>query len=136
MHQIDRRDLIINLLYIVFVAFIFIALRKYIIIYLFSEKFAPAIPVLALLTLAAAMNGLSIPYTTFFKAHKEGAKVRNITFTIQVVISLTIPVLYFGLNLVLIPALGIIGAALAAIIAFSLDYILYLIQYRKLFRRS
>jgi len=128
MHQIDRRDLIINLLYIVFVAFIFIALRKYIIIYLFSEKFAPAIPVLALLTLAAAMNGLSIPYTTFFKAHKEGAKVRNITFTIQVV--------YFGLNLVLIPALGIIGAALAAIIAFSLDYILYLIQYRKLFRRS
>jgi O-antigen/teichoic acid export membrane protein len=125
--RIDRKDITLNLIYIILVAVCFIALRKYIILYLFSEKFAPAIPVFAMLTLAAAMNGLSVPYTTFFKAHKEGVRVKNITFVVQIV--------YFGLNLILIPLLGIFGAALSALLAFTLDYSLYLYFYRKIFKR-
>lgn len=126
--RIDRRDILLNLLYIICVAAFFLLLREHIVLYLFSEKFAPAIPVLAVLTIAVALNGLSIPYTTFFKAHREGERVRNITLFVQVV--------YFILNLILIPKIGIMGAAWAALIAFGMDYILYLYYYRKLYLKQ
>lgn len=121
--RLDRRLLLMNSAYIIAAAAILILLRNFIIRDLFSEDFLPAIPALIVLAIAFAFSGLSVPYTMFFKAQKRGKEVRNITFIVQVIFVVS--------NLALIPFFGIMGAAWSALIAFSLDYLLYVIQYRR-----
>ncbi|MBD3225333.1 MAG: oligosaccharide flippase family protein [Caldithrix sp.] len=120
--RLDRRFLLTNFAYIAAAASGIILLRHFIITDLFSAEFLPSIPPLIVLAIAFAFSGLSVPYTMFFKAQKRGREVRNITFTVQLV--------FVAGNLILIPWFGIMGAAWATLIAFVLDYGLYVIQYR------
>jgi O-antigen/teichoic acid export membrane protein len=76
-----------------------------------------------ILTLAYAVNALSVPYTMYFKAQKRGREIRNITLASQIV--------FLAANVGLIPLLGITGAAWSALLAFGLDFTLYLIAYKK-----
>jgi O-antigen/teichoic acid export membrane protein len=102
-----------------------IIFREFIVIKLFGEQFRSAIIPFTILAIGFAINGLSIPYTLFFKAQQKGILVRNITFTSQL--------LYIILNVILIPVYGIIGSAWAGTIAFAVDFILYIIYYKKTF---
>ncbi|MCB0282738.1 MAG: oligosaccharide flippase family protein [Calditrichae bacterium] len=124
--QLNKRHIQATVVYTVASTIILILLRNFIIIDLFGERFEPAIISFVVLTIAFAINGISIPYTLFFKAQKLGKTVRNITFIAQSV--------YVILNVLLIPFFGIIGAALAALVAFSLDLTMYILYYNKRFQ--
>ena len=97
--------------------------NRFIVETLFSADFAPARPSFMILTLAYAVNALSVPYTMYFKAQKRGREIRNITLASQIV--------FLTANVGLIPLLGITGAAWSALLAFGLDFTLYLIAYKK-----
>jgi O-antigen/teichoic acid export membrane protein len=105
-----------------------ILLKDFIIIDLFGEKFRPAIAPFIVLAIAFAINGISIPYTMFFKAKKKGIHVRNITTAAQG--------LFLILNIILIPYYGIMGAAVSALISFAVDLILYVIFHIRLFAKK
>jgi O-antigen/teichoic acid export membrane protein len=126
--KLNKRHVQVTMLFSIVSVVILILLREFIIIDLFGEKFRPAIQPFIILAIAFAINGISIPYTMFFKAHKKGIHVRNITTTAQT--------LFLILNLILIPYLGIMGAAIAAVLSFSVDLILYFIFHIRLFSKQ
>lgn len=125
-NYIPKRYLYLNLLYAIGISAILILLRKFIVIGLFSDRFTPSILPFVILTIAFALNAISVPYTMFFKAQGKGKEIRNITFFVQI--------LFISTNFILIPKIGITGAAIAVLLAFGLDYFLYLLYYFKLFR--
>lgn len=122
---IPKKILNTNLQYILGVVIILILFNRFIIETLFSPLFSPARPILLILTFAFAFSGLSIPYTLFFKAQKRGKEIRNITLAAQAV--------FLVLNIILIPLIGINGAAIALLISYALDYTLHYIVYKRLF---
>jgi len=124
--RIDPRLLRINLITVIGFALILVLFRHFIVLKLFSPEFAPAINVLAILALAFCFVGMAAPYTMFFKAQKKGKEVRNITLRVQLLIVL--------LTIILIPFLGINGAAIAALTAYGFDYLSYLFLYRRYLR--
>ena len=123
--NIPRRHLWINFTFITVLTLFLLFLSRFIILTLFSAKYAPAILPFNILAIAFAFNAYSVPYTMFFKAKGKGVEVRNITFAMQIV--------FVILNLILIPMFGIKGASISALVAFSGDYFLYLFWYKKLF---
>ena len=123
---IPKRHLYLNLLYVTVISVLIIIFRKLIIVSFFSEQFLPSIVSFIILTIAFALNALSVPYTMFFKAQGKGKEIRNITFYVQI--------LFISLNLILIPKIGITGAAFAVLLAFGFDYFLYLFYYNRLFK--
>jgi O-antigen/teichoic acid export membrane protein len=123
-HRIDPPLLKINMIAILMFASILIIFRKFIVLELFSPKFGPTIPVLIILVIAFCFVGLTSPYTMFFKAQKRGREVRNIT--------LSVSVLLLVFSIILIPRLGIIGAAIAVLITYGFDYLLYLWLYHRI----
>ncbi|HID38838.1 MAG TPA: hypothetical protein EYP36_04915 [Calditrichaeota bacterium] len=104
-----------------------IVLGKPIITYIFSADYLPGIQALFILAVAFGVSGLSIPYTSFLKAHGRGKEIRNITIQVHV--------LLVALNVLLIPLWGINGAALAVLIIYLYDLIAYVTAYRKLVKR-
>lgn len=125
--RIPKRHLAINALVAFSGAVALVFLSELIIIHLFSREFAPSIPVFIILTIAFAVSALSVPYTMFFKAQGRSKDVRNITISVQIMLLL--------LTIILVPWIGIIGAAIAALISCMLDYALYWIFYRRIFRK-
>lgn len=127
-NYITKKYLYVNLIFVLLPALLLIIFRKFIVLDIFSKQFLPTIDIVTLLTVASVFKSLSIPYTMFFKAQKRGREVRNITIIVQIV--------FFILNLILIPAMGIIGASITAVISYGLDYILYFFKYRSLFLKN
>jgi len=125
--RIPKRHLAINALVAFSGAVVLVFHSEFIIIHLFSREFAPSIPVFMILTIAFAVSALSVPYTMFFKAQGRGKDVRNITITVQIILLL--------MNIILVPRIGIVGAAIAALTSYLLDYALYWIVYRRVFRK-
>lgn len=120
---INPKILKINILFIFTSVILFILLREYIIIYLFSAEYMPAVELMLPLAFAFGFSGLSKPFTHFLMAKGFGKIVRNI--------SITVPVTNVMLNLFLIPKFGIIGAAWAAFFAYGLDLGLNWYYYNK-----
>lgn len=123
---IPKRHLYLNFIYAIIVSILLITFRKFIVVSLFSDRFLPSILPFTILTIAFALNALSVPYTMFFKAQGKGKEIRNITFYAQI--------LFISASLILIPKIGITGAAIALLLAFGFDYSLYLYYYFKLFK--
>jgi O-antigen/teichoic acid export membrane protein len=123
--RLHRNTLILNTAYLILISLFLIALHRLIIIDLFSEQFTPAIQPFIILVLAFVFSGLSTPYTMFFKAHRLGRQVRDITVSSQI--------LFLLLSFIFIPWIGIPGAAVALLISYLLDYILCLIYYKRHF---
>ena len=96
---------------------------KSIVIFLFSNKYLPVIPLILPLTIAAFFQGMYQPYNMFLTAHKKGEWVRNIAWMVA------------GINLVtyliFIPKLGAMGAAIASAISMSFALFLYFFYYWK-----
>ncbi len=118
---IPKRKLHINLAYVTVATTLLLVFNRFIVETLFSADFAPARPAFIILTLAFAVNALSVPYTMYFKAQKRGKEIRNITLASQI--------LFLAANVTLIPLLGISGAAWSALLAYGLDCTLYLMAY-------
>ena len=124
---IPKRHLYLNFIYVIMISSLLIIFSRYIVVTLFSDRFLPSISPFIILTIAFGLNALSVPYTMFFKAQGKGKEIRNITFFVQI--------LFISTNLVLIPRIGIMGAAIAVLLAFGFDYSLYLFYYFKLFKK-
>ena len=121
--KISQKVILGNLLYVSISVFIFIILRKPIVLYLFSTQYAPTIELLPPLALAFGFAGLSKPFTLFLMARKQGKIVRNI--------SIFISSLQIILGILVIPVYGLIGAAWVACIVYALDLILFVIYYKR-----
>ena len=118
----------LNMIITLTLASFLIIFRKFIVLELFSPDFEPAINVLVILAIAFNFVGLASPYTMFFKAQKRGKEVRNIT--------LYVGILLIVLSIILIPIMGINGAAIAVLIAYGFDYLSYLWFYHRYFIRA
>ena len=121
--RITFRKLAINTIYVVTASILLLLFNGFIVETLFSSAFAPARPALYILTIAFSFSALSIPYTLFFKAQKLGREIRNITMATQIVFLIS--------NLILIPIIGIRGAAIASLLSYGLDYLLYVMFYNR-----
>jgi O-antigen/teichoic acid export membrane protein len=119
--KISPKVLLLNGMFIVSSVSIFILLRKYIIIYLFSENYMPTIDLIIPLALAFGFSGLSKPFTLYLMARKHGKMIRNI--------SISVPVLHIAIGLYMIPKYGITGAAWVATGVYLFDLLLYLGSY-------
>jgi O-antigen/teichoic acid export membrane protein len=126
--RIDPHLLKLNMIIILTLASFLIIFRKFIVLKLFSPYFEPAIYVLVILAIAFSFVGLASPYTMFFKAQKRGKEVRNIT--------LYVGILLIVLSIILIPIMGINGAAIAVLTAYGFDYLFYLWFYRRYLIRT
>ncbi|MCD6309658.1 MAG: polysaccharide biosynthesis C-terminal domain-containing protein, partial [Candidatus Eremiobacteraeota bacterium] len=96
---------------------------KPVIVFLYGEAFAGSAPPILWLLPGAFCLGLEILIIRYFFSDKLPIFV-PITLGIAMLINV-------GLNFLLIPWLGIIGAAITSTIAYSLIYIVLLIQFIK-----
>ena len=127
-NKIDPRVITGNTIFVAISVVIFIFLREPIIYYLFSEQYAPTIPLLPPLALAFGFAGMSKPFTLFLMARKYGKLVRNI--------SILIPSLQILLAILVIPLYGILGIAWVACFVYALDLILYIAFYNRVISRD
>jgi len=118
----------VNLIFVLGSVVVFILLREYLIYYLFSEQYVPVIELLIPLGIAFGFSGLSRPYTMFLMANRHGKIVRNI--------SALIPTIKIVLSIVVIPLYGIYGVAWLTTIVYGLDFLLYLIAYKRITKIS
>jgi O-antigen/teichoic acid export membrane protein len=125
-NKIRGRDLKVNILFIAVSVSIIIFFRRFIIVYLFSEKYLPTIDVILPLALAFGLAGLSKPLTMFLMAHGHGKIVRNI--------SVTVTLSQLALNIAFVPVFGIIGAGWIATFIYGLDLFLVYFFYNKIVR--
>jgi O-antigen/teichoic acid export membrane protein len=125
-NKIRGRDLKVNILFVAVSVSIIIFFRRFIIVYLFSEKYLQTIDVILPLALAFGLAGLSKPLTMFLMVHGHGKIVRNI--------SVTVPLIQLALNIAIVPVFGIIGAAWIATFIYGLDLFLVYFFYNKIIR--
>jgi O-antigen/teichoic acid export membrane protein len=121
--RIDSRVLRVNMLFVLSSVGVFIVLRRFIIINLFSPDYLPTVAVMLPLALAFGFSSVSKPFTLFLVARGEGKVVRNI--------SIVIPILNIILGLIIIPHFGIMGAAWTQVLVYCCDLLLYFLAYRK-----
>jgi O-antigen/teichoic acid export membrane protein len=124
--RISLRVIGVNITFVVLSVFIFIVLRRFIIINLFSIEYLPTVAIMLPLALAFGFSSISKPFSMFLTARGEGKTVRNI--------SILVPSLNIILGILIIPRYQIIGAAWTAVIVYFLDLFLYLVAYLKFIR--
>ena len=117
----------LNLFWIIISVVALILLRKWIVFDLFSRQYAPSLAVIPLLAVAFGLAGISRLFSYFLTARGEGKAIRNI--------SVALLVTHLSACLVLIPRLGILGAALAIFLTYLVDLLLSVHYYRR-FRRK
>jgi O-antigen/teichoic acid export membrane protein len=120
-NRINRQVFIVNSTFVVISVLIIIWLREFIILFLFSERYAPVTDLIIPLAMAFGFAGLSKPFTLYLMARKYGKVVRNI--------SVIVPLIHIGMAWYIIPVYGINGAAWIAAMVYFLDLLLYMISY-------
>lgn len=90
---------------------------------LFTDKYAPSIAVLPLIVIATGLAGLNQPFHTFFAAQRQGSTIK--------VLSVTTSSVNVALNLVLVPAFAMTGAAIAMASSYGLNVAMNLYYYRR-----
>ena len=120
-NRINRQVFIVNSTFVVVSVLIIIWLREFIILFLFSERYAPVTDLIIPLAMAFGFAGLSKPFTLYLMARKYGKVVRNI--------SVIVPLIHIGMAWYIIPVYGINGAAWIAAMVYFLDLLLYMISY-------
>jgi O-antigen/teichoic acid export membrane protein len=125
--KIDSRFLIINSLWIAISVILFILFRNWIILGLFSPKYAASLIVFPYLAVAFGIAGLSKLYSYFLTARGAGAEIRNISIAVLIV--------HLSLNLALIPRLGTLGAAFSAVVTYIFDLLISIFYYNRFRKR-
>jgi O-antigen/teichoic acid export membrane protein len=121
--KIEKKVLYLNLFWVLFSVSVFIILRKWIVLKLFSEKYLESLQVFVILVIAFGLGGLGKIFTYFLTAKGAGRVIRNISIIDLVV--------YLILSLILIRFYGIYGVAVSRLLMFLLDLVLLLFYYRK-----
>ena len=83
--RINRKVFLLNGVFIIVSVLTLILLRKYIIIYLFSEKYIPVIDLIIPLALAFGFSAFSKPFTLYLMARKHGKTIRNISLIVPLI---------------------------------------------------
>ncbi len=123
--RIPKRVIQLNFLWLFAGVIGLVALGRYIVILLFSEKFLPVVPLILPLALAAFFQGMYQPYA-FLAAKGKGKWIRNVAFAEG----------GFNIvgNLILVYMYGAMGAAIASAAARLIHFLgltYYYIQYRR-----
>jgi O-antigen/teichoic acid export membrane protein len=126
--KIEKKVLYLNLFWIIFSVLVFIILRKWIVLKLFSEKYQESLQVFVILVIAFGLGGIGKVFTYYLTAQGAGRIIRNIS-----VIDLT---MYLILSLILIHFYGIVGVAVSRLFMFLLDLGLLLFYYHKIIHRK
>jgi O-antigen/teichoic acid export membrane protein len=101
-----------------------IALGGYFLVPLFfTDSYTPALAVLPLLALGAALAGANHPFHAFLAARRHGRAIR--------IMSVTTSAINVVLNLALIPFIGMTGAAIAFIMTYAVNIAMNVWFYRK-----
>jgi O-antigen/teichoic acid export membrane protein len=122
-NRIDFRVIRINIFFVAASVCIFIFMRRFIILNLFSAEYLPTVAVMLPLALAFGCSSISKPFALFLMARGAGKTVRNI--------SIVIPTLNIILGLLIIPRYEIMGAAWTLVVVYFCDLILFWLAYRK-----
>jgi len=121
--KLDRRIILLNILWISVSVIIFIVLRRWIILTLFSEKYLTSLTVFPILAIAFGFAGLSKLFSFYLTARGAGREIRNISVSILIV--------HLSLNFIFIPIWGIIGAAVASLLTYIIDFLLSVYYYQR-----
>ena len=125
-NKISKRVYGANILFVVVSVIIFIVLRRFIILRLFSAEYLPTVAIMLPLALAFGFSSICKPFTMFLIARGAGKTVRNI--------SILIPTLNIILCIFIIPRYEILGAAWVTVGVYFFDLLLYLFAYNKFVR--
>ncbi len=88
----------------------------------FGEEYAPVVPLIVPMALAALITGMGEPYIMFLRAKGKGRYMRNF--------GVTLSVMNIVLHVLLIPTFGLLGACYAALSASVLRLALLYYYYR------
>jgi O-antigen/teichoic acid export membrane protein len=121
--RIDFRVIRINILFVAASVCVFIFLRRFIILNLFSAEYLPTVAIMLPLALAFGFSSISKPFALFLMARGAGKTVRNI--------SMIIPTLNIILGLLIIPRYEIMGAAWTLVLVYFCDLSLFWLAYRQ-----
>ena len=109
--RINRRVLLINLVWGLFSMLALILTGPWIVEHLFSLQYGPSSRVLVPLAIAFGISGQSKTFTFYLIAQGEGRQIKNISIAL-LLLSL---ILYISL----VPSMGIMGAAVATLVAYG-----------------
>ena len=123
LERIPKKIIYYNFLWLLCCVIGLVALGKFIIVFLFSDKFISSASLILPLALAGFFQGMYQPYNMFMAAHRKGEWMRNISFIMAGV--------NLAGNIILIPLWEAMGAAIASIIGNSVYYFLSIFYYRK-----
>jgi stage V sporulation protein B len=121
--RIPARLNLANFLWLLIAGAALLFLSEFLIEKIFTDKYLSALKVVPYLTASAIFTGLNQLYHSFLMAHRRGQYVRNMSIASS---SLNV----IG-NVVLIYKLGVVGAALSAILTYALNYVMNLYYYQK-----
>jgi O-antigen/teichoic acid export membrane protein len=122
-NRIPRQVLQVNFLWLALSASGLTILRKLFIHLMFGRKYEPVIELVFPLAAAAVCAGLALPYNMFLAAKGMGQYIRNISFIVTGA--------NIGLNILLIPRYGSLGASYASLLAMATNLTLFLFFYRR-----
>ena len=121
--RIPKKVIYFNFLWLLSCVMGLTFLGKYIIIFLFSEKFISSVPLIFPLALAGFFQGMYQPYNMFLGAHGKGKWMRNGAFMMAGGNFIT--------NILFIPRWGAYGAAVASAVSMGFAICVYIYYYRK-----
>lgn len=99
---------------------------KYVIIFLFSEKYISSVPLIFPLALAGFFQGMCQPYNMFIAGHGKGKWMRNGAFMMAGGNFIT--------NILFIPRWGAYGAAVASAVSMGFSICVYIYYYSRYIR--
>ena len=123
MERIPKRVVYYNLLWLIACVIGLVALGKYIIVFLFSDKYLSSASLIYPLAVAGFFQGMYQPYNMFLGAHRKGEWLRKA--------ALTIGGINLATNLIFVPLWGAMGAAVASAVSMGFSLCIWLFYYRK-----
>ena len=121
--RIPKKVIYYNFLWLLSCVIGLTVLGKYIIIFLFSDRYISSVPLIFPLTLAGFFQGMYQPYNMFLGAKRMGKWLKKMSIYMAICN-------FFG-NLILIPIWGAMGAAIASVIGTFVYFSLNIMYYEK-----
>ena len=121
--HISRRLLALNLLWCTGGTLVLLAACQILIPLFFTDRYTASLAVLPWMMAGFALAGLNHPYHSFLAAHRQGRAIR--------ILSMSSSGVNIALNFLLIPLLGMSGAAIAFLSTYAVNIVMNLHYYRK-----
>lgn len=125
-NEIPKRVFIINSIWLLGISIIYFLLGDFVLEFFFSEKYSEAVSLIFPLVFANIFMGLIQPYNFFLSAKGKGNYLRNSAFILSIST--------IGFNLLLIPQLAAMGAAIATTLSMLINLITHMYYYKSTLR--